>query len=113
MRSRNYWKDHYVLETDADEIERHITQTTFTSGAQSFELLTFESGKSAPNILLSQGSGGHAYVFAELGFLMHRQGYNVFIMPKHGDGFTISSLVQRHRDAAEQIGRTFSDRLGV
>jgi pimeloyl-ACP methyl ester carboxylesterase len=113
MRSQSYWKDHYVLETDPEEIERHLTHTRFTSGGKEFELLAFEREKSAPNILVSQGSGGHAYVFAELGYLMHLQGYNVFIMPKHGDGFTINSLVQRHWDAARHICGTFNDRLGV
>ena len=111
--SRRYWKDHYVLETDADEIERRLTQTHFASGAKAYDLLTFVRGKSAPSILVSQGSGGHAYVFAELGYKLHVQGYNVFIMPKHGDGFTITALLQRHRDAASHICRTYNDRLGL
>lgn len=110
---QRYWKDHYVLETDADEIERHLTRTHFMSGGKTFDLLTFARGKSDPSILVSQGSGGHAYVFAELGYLMHMQGYNVFIMPKHGDGFTITSLLQRHRDAAHQICDAYNDRLGL
>jgi pimeloyl-ACP methyl ester carboxylesterase len=110
---RPFWKDHYVVQTDADEIERHLTRTSFPSGATRFELLAFLQGQSAPNILVSQGSGGHSYVFAELGYLLHMQGYNVFIMPKHGDGFTINSLVQRHWDAAQHICSTYNDRLGV
>jgi pimeloyl-ACP methyl ester carboxylesterase len=113
MQTRTYWKAHYVLESDADEIERHLTQTTFISGSKRFALLTFEQGKTAPSILVSQGSGGHAFVFAELGYLMYLRGYNVFIMPKHGDGFTINSLVQRHADAARTICESYNDRLGI
>ena len=113
MQTGTYWKDHYVLETDADAIARHLTHTTFISGARRFELLSFEQDKIAPNILVSQGSGGHAFVFAELGYRMYLQGYNVFIMPKHGDGFTITSLVQRHADAARTICDTYNDRLGI
>ena len=62
---QSYWKQYYVLETDADEIERHLQRTTFPSGGKQFELIYFEEGKNAPTILISQGSGGHAYVFAE------------------------------------------------
>ena len=71
----------------------------------------FEKGKDAPNIVISQGSGGHAYIFAELAYLMHLRGYNVFIMPKHG-GQTINKLVIRHADALAQISNTFSDKIG-
>ncbi len=112
MKNRTYWKSHYVLETDADEIERNIRLASFPSGIGNHELVCFEESKEAPNILISQGSGGHAYVFAELGYLMHLSGYNVFIMPKHG-GLTISELLQRHVDAAEYITNNFNDRIGV
>ena len=112
MKSAGYWKNHYVLETDADEIERNLGLSTFASGARSFELLYFEKGKNAPNILISPGSAGHSYVFAELGYHMHLKGYNVFIMPKHG-GHTVGELVQRHSDALEHISSNFSDRIGV
>jgi hypothetical protein len=102
IKNRNYWKEHYVIEMDADEIERNIKLTHFVSAGKEFELVYFEKGKDAPNILISQGSGGHAYIFAELAYLMHLRGYNVFIMPKHG-GQTINKLVIRHADALAQI----------
>src|SRR5512132_1055683 len=113
MQSPGYWKDHYVLETAAEEIEKNLRVTTFASGGRDFELIYFDSQKDAPNILVSQGSGGHAYVFAELGYRLHQRGYNVFIMPKHGDGFTIDGLVQRHWDAARHLSNNFGDRVGV
>ncbi len=52
---QSYWKQYYVLETDADEIERHLQRTTFRSGGTQFELIYFEEGKNAPTILISQG----------------------------------------------------------
>jgi len=45
---QSYWKQHYVLETDADEIERHLQRTTFPSGGKQFALISFEAGKNAP-----------------------------------------------------------------
>ncbi len=109
---QSYWKQYYVLETDADEIERHLQRTTFSSSGKRFELIYFEEEKSAPTILISQGSGGHAYIFAELGYHMHLRGYNVCIMPKHG-GLTIRELVPRHKDALDHIATLFNDRIGV
>lgn len=112
MRNSNYWKKHYVIETDAEEIERKIRRTHFVSGGRKFELIYFEQGKNAPSILISRGSGGHAYIFAELAYFMHFCGYNVFVMPKHG-GFTISQLEDRHADALAHISQSFNDRIGV
>lgn len=112
MKGLGYWKNHYVVETDADEIERSLGLTSFLSDGKRFELPYFEKGKNSPNILISPGSGGHSYAFAELGYQMHSRGYNVFIMPKHG-GYTIGELVQRHSDALEHISSNFSDRTGV
>lgn len=112
MKDRNYWKTHYIVEADADEIEKDIKLTNFTSGGQSFELVYFEKGKSAPSILISPGSAGHAYVFAELGYRMYLKGYNVFIMPKEG-GHTVSELMSRHSDALKYIAETFNERIGV
>lgn len=109
---QSYWKQYYVLETDPDEIERHLQRTTFRSGGTQFELIYFEEEKNAPTILISQGSGGHAYVFAELGYHMHLRGYNVCIMPKHG-GVTIRELMPRHRDALDHISILFNDKIGV
>src|SRR3990172_13283994 len=107
MKNRGYWKSHYVLETNADEIERNIKTTNFASDTKNFELVYFEKAKVASNILISPGSGGHAYVFAELGYLMHLKGYNVFIMPKHG-GHNITELAERHRDALTYIACNFN-----
>lgn len=113
MKYPNYWKEHYVVESNADEIERNIKSTTFTSGGKKdFELIYFEKGIGAPNILISQGSGGHAYVFAELGYKMYLRGYNVFVMPKHG-GYTITELMARHKDALNHISDNFSKKIGV
>jgi pimeloyl-ACP methyl ester carboxylesterase len=108
---QSYWHT-YVQETDADEVERYLQRTTFLSGATRFELIYFEEGKNAPTLLISQGSGGHAYVFAELGYRMHLRGYNVCIMPKHG-GATIRELMPRHKDALEYIATHWNDRIGV
>src|SRR3989304_419308 len=112
MKSRSYWKNHYVVETDADAIERSIKLASFTSGGRKFELVYFERDKHTPNILVSPGSGGHSYVFAELAYQMYLRNYNVFIMPKHG-GYTISELVTRHRDAERHIANNFNNRIGV
>ncbi len=111
IMKHSYWHT-YVQETDALEIERHLQRTTFSSGAARFELIYFEEGKNAPNLLISPGSGGHAYVFAELGYLMHLRGYNVFLMPKHG-GFPIGELMTRHKDALSHIATHWNDCIGV
>ncbi len=112
MKHTNYWKEHYVIEMDAEEIDRNIRLTHFVSARKNFELIYFENGKDCPNILISQGSGGHAYIFAELAYLMHLRGYNVFVMPKHG-GFTINQLVTRHANALAHISNMFNTRIAV
>ena len=112
MKDKTYWKEHYVVYEDADEIERHIKLANFTSGGQSFELVYFEKNKNAQNILISPGSAGHAYVFAELGYQMYCRGYNVFIMQKEG-GHTVSELIPRHTDALTYIAKNFNERIGV
>src|SRR3974390_1812441 len=108
---RSNWYQ-YVQVTNADEIERNLQRTAFTSSARHFELIYFEEGKNAPTILILQVSRCHAYVFAELGYHMHLRGYNVCIMPKHG-GVTIRELMSRHKDALEHIATHFNDRIGV
>ena len=112
MPDSNYWKLHYVGETNPDEIEQSMGHAAFTSAGQGFELVHFGQAKDLPNILISPGSGGHAFVFAELGYRLHRLGYNVFIMPKHG-GRTVAELMQRHRDALQCIASLTNDRIGV
>lgn len=111
--SQSYWKRYYVIESDADEIERHLQMTSFTSSGRDFKLVYFENGKASPKILISPGEAGHSYVFAELGFRMQERGYNVFIMPKHGSSATINDLVERHRDALTYITDNFGERIGV
>ena len=91
---------------------RALPTLTFASAGWAFELVSFKRGRDHPSILISRGSGGHAYVFAELAYLMHRQGYNVFVMPRHG-GHTIAELVTRHADALSEIARRYNDRIGV
>jgi pimeloyl-ACP methyl ester carboxylesterase len=112
LKDPGYWKDHYVVASDADEIERSLRRRTFLSAGREYELVGFERGPDRPTILISQGSGGHAYVFAELGYLMHGHGYNVFIMPKQS-GKTIAQLMSRHADALAHIAGRFNDRIGV
>jgi len=112
MNNPEYWKKHYVIETDSNEIEQSMKMTSFASGNKQFDLVSFVKNKDAPNILISPGSGGHSYVFAELGYQMHLKGYNVFIMPKHG-GVTISELLPRHDDALKHIASNYSNRIGV
>jgi pimeloyl-ACP methyl ester carboxylesterase len=112
LKAPSYWKDHYVIESSAEEIGQNLKVSTFPSGGQNLELIHFEVSKAAPNILISQGSGGHAFVFGELGYFVHKRGYNVFIMPKHG-GRTINDLVVRHVDALRYISSSFTERIGV
>lgn len=111
MQSPDYWK-RYPVETDPDEIEAHLGMTQVQDEASSFELVWFDAGKDAAAILISPGSAGHGYVFAELGYRMHERGYNVFIMPKHG-GRTVAELVERHDRALRHIARICTDRIGL
>ncbi|MEW5817167.1 MAG: hypothetical protein AB1798_17460 [Spirochaetota bacterium] len=111
MKKADYWKKYYVVETHPDDIEKDIKLISFTSEGETFELLFFEKDKNAPNILISPGSGGHAYVFAELGYQMYLKGYNIFIMPKHGS-YSVNELIARHVDALKHISRNFNDRIG-
>lgn len=112
MKNPDFWKNHYVVETDVNEIERSLQVLSFASDGEMFELPYFESAKNALNIVISPGSGGHSYVFAELAYQMYLTGYNVFIMPKHG-GYTLSQILQRHTDALKHITATFTESVGV
>lgn len=51
-------------------------------------------------------------MFAELGYEMHRRGYNVFIMPRHG-GHTVSTLLRRHRDALDYVIHSANSHVGM
>lgn len=107
-----YWTRHYVTATDPAQVRRAAGVTRFTSGPDTLDLVHFLVGRGAPNILVSPGSGGHAYVFAEFAYRLHRAGYNVFIMPKHG-GRTVDQLLVRHRDAVGFIAGESNDTIGV
>ncbi|HEY0355979.1 MAG TPA: hypothetical protein VGC29_07240 [Flavisolibacter sp.] len=109
MKDQNYWKRYPVL-TNPEEIGLALSSDYFLSEGKRFELLRFYKDTSAGNVLISPGSGGHAYVFAELAYLIHKQGYNVFIMPRHG-GFTISELFRRHTDAIQYIRSKYPNAL--
>lgn len=111
MTSADYWK-RYPVETDPEDIAAHLQTTTVADARPPFPLLHFAAAPGAPAILISQGTAGHGYVFAELGHHMNARGYHVFIMPKHG-GRTIDELVDRHARALRHIGHVCSDRIGV
>jgi len=111
MRDPDYWK-RYAVETPPEEIESKLKVTTFASGSEILELIYFERGKNWPSVLVSPGTAGHSYVFAELGYRIHAREYNVFIMPAHG-GHTITQLVQRHVDALRQIEANYNERIGI
>jgi pimeloyl-ACP methyl ester carboxylesterase len=102
----------YVLETDVDLIARALDVKTFTSAGETFPLVRYHADKDAPCVLISQGTAGHAYVFAELGYCIYRLGYNVFIMPKHG-GRTISELIERHGNALRWITAAYNPHVGI
>ena len=112
MKAPDYWMRHYVVATDPAEIQAALSTVCFSSAAETLELVCFVHDRRAPNILVSQGSGGHAYVFAEFAYHIHRAGYNVFIMPKHGPR-TVEQLLVRHRDAVHFIAARFNDTIGV
>lgn len=108
---RSRW-ERYVLETDPVLIERALGTTRFSSAGRPWTLLRFELSKTAPSILISQGTSGHAYLFAELAHRIHSRGFNVFVMPKHG-GATVTELVKRHEDAVRFLAREYNPRVGV
>ena len=112
MRAPDYWKRRYVTSTDAAEIVLALRRASLHAGGHGLELIYFLHALDAPNVLISQGSGGHAYVFAELAYRLHLRGFNVFVMPKHG-GRTINQLMSRHLEALQHIRAEFNDRIGL
>ncbi|PJZ70878.1 hypothetical protein CH373_06330 [Leptospira perolatii] len=98
--------------TDSEEIERNLEYTVFRSAAEIFEMPCFLVGKNAKSILISPGSGGHSYIFAELAYYLYRKGYNVFIMPKHG-GYSVNDLIPRHIDALTHISHDYNQKIGI
>lgn len=111
MRSLEYWK-RYPVETDPEVIAARLRTTRVVDADGALELVSFPGDHGAPAILISQGTAGHAYVFAELGYHMNARGYHVFIMPRHG-GRTIDQLVARHERVLGHIARVCSDRIGI
>jgi len=73
MRAPDYWKSHYVTSTDRAEIDLALRHACLKTGGESLELIYFLNALDAPNVLISQGSGGHGYVFAELAYRVHRR----------------------------------------
>jgi hypothetical protein len=65
---------HYVTGTNTAEIAEALRREPFISGGEQLELVHFFCWREAPNILVSQGSGGHPYLFAELGHLLNEAG---------------------------------------
>jgi len=99
----DYWKSHYLSSTDPAEIDLGLKHAHLNTGGESLELIYFPNAPDAPNVLISQGSGGHGYVFAELAYRVHLWGFNVFVMPKHG-GRTVNQLVSRHLEFCNTSG---------
>src|SRR6266545_7656557 len=82
--------------------------THFVSAGERFELVHFPTAAQAPNILISQGSGGHAYVCAELAYRMHLAGCNVFVMPTRRPHrrTTRATPPRRHRSHRRRVQHT-------
>jgi alpha-beta hydrolase superfamily lysophospholipase len=112
MRGSDYWKLHYVLGGNAAEIERRLTHSSFRSANRLWRMLALHASPEAPSVLVSPGSAGHAYVFAELAFAICRRGFNVFVMPKHGSA-SVTELVARHIDAARHIAESYRGSIGL
>jgi hypothetical protein len=110
VRAPDYWKRYYVTSTDPTEIELALQDARVDTGAEKLELIYFLHAADAPNILISQGFGGHAYVFAELAYRVHLGGFNVFVMPKHG-GRTVTQLVARHLQVCSTSSESSMTRL--
>jgi len=62
----DYWKSHYITSVDPAEIDLALRRAPLKTDDEGLELIYFLHALDAPNVLISQGSGGHAYVFAEL-----------------------------------------------
>jgi pimeloyl-ACP methyl ester carboxylesterase len=120
MKSRDYWKK-YLWETDANQIERDLKQTTIRSRNINLSLKYFEKSQDAPNILWVVGTGCHSLYLAELGYHMHLRGFNTFGIDFQGHGesdgergdFTLSELVRNCIDATAYISNKYNRRVGA
>jgi hypothetical protein len=110
--NQNSWKRDYVLRSSPHEIQDRLSTTQFATGGRTWELLCFLESPEARNVLLSPGSAGHAYVFAELAYLIHRHGHNVFVMPRQGST-PLAELVERHIAAARHIAKDHAGAIGL
>jgi pimeloyl-ACP methyl ester carboxylesterase len=97
---------------DPAEIDTALKHARLNTGAESSEVIYLLNALDAPNILISQGSGGPGYVLAELAYRVRLRGFNVFVMPKHG-ARTVNQRVRRHMEVLQYIRREFSDRIGL
>lgn len=111
MKNKNYWKQYPVV-TNPDDIEKIIGKEYFVSEDKNYELLSMKHSQNNFCLLISMGSGGHAYVFAELAYLIYKKDIDVFIMPKHGP-HTISELVIRHEDAVKYLQKNYGDNIHI
>jgi len=59
MRAPDFWKSHYVTSTDRAEIDLALRHACLKTGGESLELIYFLNALDAPDVLISQGSGGH------------------------------------------------------
>jgi predicted dienelactone hydrolase len=112
MRAPDYWKSHYVTSTEPAEVDLALRRASLHADDEGLELIYFLHALDAPNVLISQGSGGHAYVFAELAYRVHQRASTFFVMPKHG-GRTVNQLMSRHLEVLQYIRAEFSDRIGL
>ncbi len=67
---RDFWKRHYVVEQEADEIERNIRLASFSSNGRTHDLMYFEKDLNPHSILISQGTGGQS---VPLGYICSRK----------------------------------------
>jgi hypothetical protein len=66
---------------DPAEIDMALKHARLITGAESSEVIYLLNALDAPNILISQGSGGHGYVLAELAYRVRLCGFNVSFCP--------------------------------
>ncbi len=111
MSDPDYWR-RYPIDIPPDVIAARMNRIEFACDGESSELVAFEDGRSASNVLISPGSAGHALVFAELAYRVHELGHNVFVMPKQG-GRTIDALMRRHDAALDVIANRSGARIGM
>ena len=58
-----------------------LKHARLNTGAESLDVIYVLNALDAPNILISQGSGGHGYVLAELAYRVRLRGFNIPFCP--------------------------------